>query len=406
MSRQKAVAVFIVLAFAYFLSTLIRAITATLAPTLVEEMALSSADLGLLAGGYFLGFAATQIPLGTWLDRHGPKKVELTFLCIAVVGCLAFSVAENFSSLLAARILCGVGVSACLMAPLTGYRRWLEPANQMRANSWMLMVGALGMVASTLPVQWLLPVVGWRALFVMLAIAVAVSMVVIAMQVPAWQARPANAPSEQAQESAPGYAEVWRSPYFRRMAPLGFVCYGGMVAMQTLWAAPWMVKVAGYTPQQAAAGLFWINIAMLFTFTLWGTVNPWLTRKGYTADRMLAWGMPLCIAIVAAIAAAGPAIAGASALAWALFCVVSTLGSQAQPAVGMSFRPELAGRALSAYNLVIFCGVFCMQWGVGLSIDVLRKLGWSEIGAHQGALGLYALCSAAAYAYFMGAKRS
>ena len=51
------------------------------------------------------------------------------------------------------------------MAPLTGYRRWFLATTQMRANSWMLMTGSLGMVASTLPVQWLMPIVGWRMLF-------------------------------------------------------------------------------------------------------------------------------------------------------------------------------------------------------------------------------------------------
>jgi len=68
---------------------------------------------------------------------------------------------------LLARILCGVGVCACLMAPLTGYRRWYAPEQLMRANSWMLMVGAFGMVASTLPVQWLLPAIGWRGIFLL-----------------------------------------------------------------------------------------------------------------------------------------------------------------------------------------------------------------------------------------------
>ena len=54
---------------------------------------------------------------------------------------------------------------------------------------------------------------------------------------------------------------------------------------------------------------------------------------------------------------------------WALFCVSSTFVSLAQPAVGMAFPPALAGRALSAYNLVIFAGVFTVQWGIGLLID-------------------------------------
>jgi len=38
---------------------------------------------------------------------------------------------------------------------------------------------------------------------------------------------------------------VWRHPYFRRMVPLGVITYGGMLAMQTLWAGPWLVRVSG-----------------------------------------------------------------------------------------------------------------------------------------------------------------
>ncbi len=50
-------------------------------------------DLGLLAGAYFFGFATTQLPLGTWLDKFGPKRVILSFLVVAVFGCVAFSAA-------------------------------------------------------------------------------------------------------------------------------------------------------------------------------------------------------------------------------------------------------------------------------------------------------------------------
>ena len=82
--RRTAVVVFLAFAFAYFLSALVRAITATLSPTLTQEFSLTAGDLGLLAGGYFLGFAAMQLPLGRWLDRHGPKQVLLAFLALGV----------------------------------------------------------------------------------------------------------------------------------------------------------------------------------------------------------------------------------------------------------------------------------------------------------------------------------
>ena len=51
--RRTAVVVFLAFALAYFFSALVRAITATLSPTLTTEFSLSAQDLGLLAGGYF-----------------------------------------------------------------------------------------------------------------------------------------------------------------------------------------------------------------------------------------------------------------------------------------------------------------------------------------------------------------
>jgi MFS family permease len=393
---RNAIVVFVSFAFAYFFSALLRAVTATLAPTLTQEFALNARDLGLLAGGYFFGFAATQIPLGTWLDRHGPKKVILSFLLIAVAGCVAFSMATSFSWLLAARVLCGVGVSACLMAPLTGFRRWFTPTAQLRANSWMLMTGSFGMLASTLPVQWLMPVTGWRPLFWGLAVLIAVSMAVIAWTVPRWESAPA------ATEAAPkGYAQVWRHSYFRRMVPVGFFTYGGMIAMQTLWAGPWMVRVSGYAPLEAAAGLFVINISMLCTFWSWGMVTPWLTRKGLTTERLIARGLPLSFLVLAAIIIAGPA---AGAWSWALFCVSCTFVSLAQPAVGMVFPPALAGRALSAYNLVIFAGVFVIQWGIGLLVDAFAAAGLGQVDSFRAAMSVFLACCVMSYGHFMLAK--
>ncbi len=402
LSRRDAVVVFLAFAFAYFISALIRAITATLSPTLTQEFSLNARDLGLLAGGYFLGFAAMQLPLGTWLDRQGPKKVSLYFLSMAALGCIAFSWATSFSGLLAARVLCGVGVSACLMAPLTAYRRWLEPTTLMRANSWMLMTGSLGMVASTLPVQWLVPLVGWRLLFVGLGLMVVAAVVLIAWQVPRWGVVSSAEP--QALASGGRYAEVWRHPYFRKMAPIGFFVYGGLVAIQTLWAAPWMMKVAGYSSSQAASGLFWINVAMLIAFWAWGLVSPWLARRGLGADRLIALGLPASFALLAIIIICAKSMNDSAAGLFAMYCVSCTFVALAQPAVGMAFSPAQAGRALSAYNLVIFSGVFVVQWGMGLAIDGLKALGLEEVAAFQWSMGLFLMCCMASYFYFLVAK--
>ena len=401
LAPRAAVTVFLAFAFAYFLSALLRAVTATLAPLLTQEFALHARDLGLLSGGYFLGFAATQLPLGRWLDRLGPRKVQLGFLGVAVVGCVVFSLAGSFSALLAGRVLVGAGVSACLMAPLTGYRRWFTPMAQMRANAWMLMTGSIGMVASTLPVQWLLPLAGWRPLFWGLAVLIVLAMGWMALAVPAWPSVSHAASPERALSS--GYAAVWQDRYFQRLAPLGFFCYGGMVAMQTLWAGPWMQNVAGQTAAQAATGLFWINMAMLATFWSWGMVNPWLLRRGLDANSLMAWGLPSSLLVLAGIVVLGPQ---AGAGAWALFCVCSTFVSLSLPALAMTFPQALAGRALSAYNLVIFLGVFVVQWGVGLAVDGFVAAGLGTVAAYQSGMALFLACNGGAYAWFVWRGRS
>jgi MFS family permease len=401
--RRAAIGVFVAFSFAYFLSALIRAITATIAPHLVAEFHLGSADLGLLAGGYFLGFAVMQLPLGHWLDTHGPRKVELSFLVAALIGCLAFALADGVPGLLAARVLCGVGVCACLMAPLTGYRRWFAPEQLMRANSWMLMVGAFGMVASTLPVQWLMPALGWRGIFVALAAMVALSMAFISISVPPWRTEKSVGGQVSAKPPT-GYGPVWRNPYFRALVPLGFFNYGGMVAMQTLWAGPWMTKVAGYSAEQAARGLFGLNLAMLVAYWLWGLANPWLARRGYPAEAIIRHWTPLSFVLFVLLIGASPAQPEACAALFTLYCVASTVAALAQPAVAMSFAAEMAGRALSAYNLIIFAGVFAVQWGIGLLVDVFRGAGWTEPVAFQAAFGVYGAACVASYIVARRAK--
>ena len=399
LNQKAAIAVFVAFAAAYFCSALLRAITATLAPVLTQEFSLHSRDLGLLAGGYFLGFAAVQLPLGNWLDRSGPKRVILWFLALAVAGCLAFSVATGFAGLLGARMLMGMGVGACLMSALTGYRRWFHAATLLRANSWMLMTGSLGMLASTLPVQWLMPLTGWRPVFWLLAAMILLSMAVIAWSVPRWNTTVTPAAAQETPPRHTGYAAVWRSPYFRKMAPLGFFNYGGMIAVQTLWAGPWMVRVAGYTPLASATGLFYLNACMLATFWGWGMVNPRLARQGWTAGRLMAWGVPLSLATLAFNILAG---AGTGWAGWALFCMTSSVIGLAQPAVGMAFPAALAGRALSAFNLVIFAGVFVLQWSLGLLIDGFGAMGMTPTASFQAAMAVFLCCCVVAYVYFLG----
>jgi len=396
MSAATATRIFFAFAFTYFFSALLRAVTATLAPAFSAELGLRAADLGLLAGVFFLGFAAMQLPLGRALDRLGPRRVGVALLAVAVLGCVLFAQARSLPALIAARMLIGVGVAAALMAPLTLYRRLFSPPAQLRANSWMLMTGSLGMLASTLPVQFLLPLWGWRGLFWAVA-----AMLLLTMAVTLWLVPRDSAPDTAVAETT-GYRVVLAHPLFQRMAPLGFFLYGGMIAMQSLWAGPWLTRVAGWSATEAAQGLFFINLAMLFTFMAWGAVMPHLARRGLDAARLMTWGVPLSLVLLAGNVWLGPL---AGAWHWAAWCVSSTFVSLSQPAVAQAFTTAQAGRALSAFNLVIFSGVFCVQWGIGLLVDAFVAAGLAEPQAFQAAFAAFCLCCMLAYGLFLMAPR-
>jgi len=394
--RKQAITVFFVFAFGYFLSCLLRAITATLSPILTSEFELMAADLGLLAGGYFLGFASMQIPLGYLLDKFGPKKIVSSFLLIAFIGTISFALANSFSGLLISRILIGVGVSACLMAPLTGYRIWFAENQQQSANSWMLMIASLGFLSSTLPIQLLLPVLGWRWIFGLIAILILISIILMLVFIPKWSLRSKDSLENTTKPGS--LADVWKNKFFISLIPMGLFNYGGLLAIQTLWAGPWMIRVAGYSPLESATGLFWINITMLASFFLWGFFLPKIINFGFNALKILRFGLPISFLVMLSIIVLG---SKAGAFYITLFILSSIFLSVTQPAVGLSFKKHMAGKALTSFNLLIFLGTFIMQWIMGLVIDLVKNFGYTEIIGFKAAFSFFLFLSLISYIFFL-----
>ena len=394
LANSKAIIIFLVFALGYFISNLLRAITATIAPELVSEFNLTSGELGLLGGAYFLGFASIQIPLGYLLDSKGPRKIVSYFLILTIIGLVLFSLAQNLMMLLISRILIGMGVGACLMGPLTAYRIWFQDETQQRANSWMLMVGAIGMLSSSLPVQYFLPVIGWRAIFLSLAVLTLLCIILIIIFIPAWHLK--NITNEKLNESE--LNTVWKNPLFLSLVPMGLFTYGGFFAIQTLWAGPWMIRVAGYTPEESAQGLFLIYFAMLVSFFFWGYFVPKFSKNIQDAIRLLKFGAPISLIVLTIIIYLGPK---AGAIHWAVFIVSSVFLSLTQPAVGMAFSFSNAGKALTSFNLLLFIGAFFMQWIIGLIIDVGMSLNFSEVNSFKLAMSFVLLTSLFSYLFFI-----
>jgi len=391
---NKSILIFCVFALGFFISNLLRSITATLTPVLTTEFDLTAGNLGLLAGGYFLGFSLMQIPAGFLLDKYGPKKIVAYFLLIALISTVSFAFAKNFAGLLISRFFIGVGVSVCLMGPLTGYRVWFEEKYQQRANSWMLMVASFGFVISTLPVQVLLPMIGWRSIFILIAFLILLSIILIVLFIPSWNSSTQN----QISNKTGKFSDVWKNKFFISLMPLAFFNYGGVQAIQTLWAGPWMLNVTGYTPLDSATGLFWINITMLIAFLVWGYVLPKLSYYGIDSMKIVKFGLPISYLILFIIIIMGQK---AGTTMFTIYILSSIVLSLTQPALALNFSQQLAGKSLTSFNVFIHSGTFFVQWGIGLIIDYCRNIGFDTVLSYRVSFSVFLIICIFSYIFFV-----
>ncbi|MBL8259064.1 MAG: MFS transporter [Candidatus Competibacteraceae bacterium] len=354
--------IFLPFAAGYFLSYLYRTINAVLSPYLAAELRLTAADLGLLTSVYFLTFAAFQLPLGMLLDRFGPRRVEAVLLLFAAAGASLFAVGHSSLELAIGRGLIGLGVSACLMASFKAFVLWLPAERLAVANGWVLAAGGLGALAATAPVEAALQWIGWRGLFGGLAgLSVAVTLALLVL-VPE---RGAGAPAGDLRAQWRGVADVFGSPVFWRIAPVSVLSQASFLAIQSLWAGPWLRDVSGLDKAAAAEVLFWTAAAMVAGFLGMGQLTYRLSRLGVKPIAVSAVGMALFMLVqLALLLKIGPLWA-----LWALFGFLGTSAVLTYAILSQAFPPALAGRVNTALNLLVFVLAFVGQWGMGAIID-------------------------------------
>jgi sugar phosphate permease len=387
--------VYLAFASAYLLSYLFRTVNAVISPELVRDVGLAPGSLGLLTSAYFVAFAAMQIPVGMLLDRYGPRRVEPLLLAIAAAGALAFALADNLAGLTLARGLIGAGVAACLMAPLKAIAVWYPAERRASLFGWMMVAGGVGALAATAPSEFALRFVSWRAIFVVLAALTLAVAVWIALRVPD---TPQPTVAATLGQQWAGVVRIYRHPRFWWMAPLGGFAMGGFAAIQGLWAVPWMMEVEGLTRAHAAQRLLAMGIAGLAGYVLIGLLATPLARSGVHPRHLFCSGFAVNTLALALIAGE---VAGGSAW-WSLYGLGACANVLGFAVLSEGFPTDLAARANTAFNLMMFAGSFILQWGLGVIVDLARVIaGATTAGGLRFAFLTMLAINIATFAWFL-----
>jgi len=349
--------VFLVFVLAYFLSFFFRSANAVIAGDLERDLSLSAAQLGLMTSLFFAAFALVQLPLGAALDRYGARRVTPTLMLAGVLGSALFAAAPSFGVLALGRALIGVGMAGIYMGALKALSGFFPPGQFATVSGVFTALGASGALAAATPLAALSSAFGWRAVFWGGAGAVLLSALVISF----WGR---DAPAEAGFSPTGGFADIFKSLPFWRIALLSLAVVGGLFAYQGLWAGPYLQDALGRSALGAG------NLLLLLS----GGVVVGYSVVGWVADRfglvrVMASSAALFAGMQLALAFFQPGwpewLLGALFAGFGVFGASNLLLYAHARAV---FPPHMTGRAVTAVNLFGIGGGALLQWGLGLLI--------------------------------------
>lgn len=280
--RRRNVALTVILV-TYVISFFQRFAPAGIAPDLASSFETTASSLGILASTYFYVYTVMQIPTGVFVDTLGPRRILLFGGIAGALGSLLFGLAPSLQLALVGRTLIGLGVSVTFIAMLKFIAIWYEDNRFASLVGLGLLVGNLGSVLAGSPLSWLAETVGWRSVFVGVAILSA------ALGLLCWMlVRDAPSAREHGSTGAlrfdrtvvlTGLLEVLRNRATWPAAWINLGISGSFFAFGGLWATPFLTEVLGVSRPDAARhlSLYFASFALASMFI--GTISDRLGQR-------------------------------------------------------------------------------------------------------------------------------
>lgn len=234
----------------FLLSQFYRVSVAVISLDLIQDLAIDTSGLSLVSAAFFYAFALMQIPISLVLDGIGARKSMTVLSMIAVIGAVMFALGNSLVVLVIARVLMGIGMACNLVGTLKLITLWYNPFRFGTLSALVFSLGTLGNLVAATPLVLMVQAVGWRNAFLIIA---GFNLLITMMFYVVARDQPAASHIQGIPEAMPlGFREMaanliklfGKRDYW--IISLGTFCrYGIFAAVQSLWAAPFLVHVMG-----------------------------------------------------------------------------------------------------------------------------------------------------------------
>ncbi len=137
---------------------------------ITKEFALAPAQVGLVASAGFVGMFLGAAISGRLADRYGRRLIFQVTLVVFSVGAVLSALAPTFETLLAARVVAGLGLGGELPVVATLVSEFSPRAQRGRMIVLLESFWAYGTLAAGLVALFVLPQFGWRGAFLVAAL--------------------------------------------------------------------------------------------------------------------------------------------------------------------------------------------------------------------------------------------
>ena len=169
------------------------------------------------------------------------------------------------------------------------------------------------------------------------------------------------------------------------------------MAIQGLWAVPWLINFNGYSREVAASHLLFMSLGMLGGFICIAVFIGPLAALGVTPEKLLRTGLGIGLIVGGLILFdAAPTYA-----LWSFAGIIFSIGNLSYAIITTNFAPQLTGRANTALNLSAFVGAFLVQWGFGVLVDYFSSQGATLHDAYRDSFAALLALQVISYLWYL-----
>src|SRR5262245_53561226 len=121
--------------------------------------------MGMVFSAFTFAYGLFEMPSGWLADRFGARTALMRIVIFWSVMTAATGLVTGFASLIAVRLLFGMGEAGAFPSTARVYARWLSHDERGLAFGFVIMIGAIAGAVTQPLVVLLLPLIGWRTSF-------------------------------------------------------------------------------------------------------------------------------------------------------------------------------------------------------------------------------------------------